>query len=178
MAHSRGSFRGSPRRRKDWGLGPGGVAATNSSGSTAVILGSGSVPAIGGTTIGRLRGRFASYLTEAANDLEGFQGAFAVGIVKAPAFAAGVASVPTPITEQGSENWLYWTSIQVFGMATALSGVPAVSTLMSQIEEVDTKAMRKVSTDMAIYACLEVAVIEGGATIEARFDSRALVKLP
>ena len=44
--------------------------------------------------------------------------------------------------------------------------------------EVDTKAMRKLVNEDAIYAIFEIGAEVGAASMEVEFNSRILVKLP
>ena len=163
----------SPRRKTAWGIGPGGSTATAISSSTAVIMGSGAASTLEGSTLVRLRGELLLTLITATGSLDGFRGAFGVGIVSNPAFTAGVGSVPTPITESADENWLYHRFFTVvanisteadFGLSAALR------------VEVDSKAMRRFDSDKILYAAIEV-VETGAAVMDASFDSRVLVKL-
>ena len=178
MARSRGGTfpRTSVARRKTtWGLGPGGVAATNVTSSSSFFLGSFIVPITLGLTAIRLRGAFSWFLKSATSSGDGFQGAFGVGIATAAAINAGIASVPTPITELDEDMWLYHRIIGVHGNSAAeaefLTG-PATERF-----EVDSKAMRKFADGMGIYACMEVTEI-GTGDANIFFDSRVLVKLP
>ena len=177
MAHSRGSSRGrvlQPQRRKtSWEPGPGGTAITALSGTGSQFVGSAVVPIIPGLTAVRLRGRLSWFLKLATAVDDGFQGAFGIGLATLAAVTAGIASVPTPITEIDSDNWMYWTPISGHGpvvSSTALDGAT------HQDIEVDTKAMRKFDDVMSIYAAVEI-VEQGTATASLYFDSRMLVML-
>ena len=87
--------------------------------------------------------------------------------------------MPTPITEQAADNWLYWTAVQLWCVET-LASVPAQMQAVScHLDlEVDTKAMRKLETDQAIYAIFEGDTETGTAVWQMAFDSRMLIKLP
>ena len=176
---SRGSgFRrssGSSRRKTAWGLGPGSEAVTNMSSSAAGFVGGFVVPTIPGLTIARIRGRLRAFLTLGTNPGDGFAGAFGIGIATETAINAGIASVPTPINEMESENWLYWTPFYIF--SPVVSSTEANSPTMDFSIEIDTKAMRKFPEDMAVYAALEVVEV-GTATGQMWFESRVLALLP
>jgi len=184
-ARRRGSFPGrqTTRRASSWEEGPGQVGAqTTISSSIASITSSIVLALTDGLTVVRIRGRFHAWLKTAANAAEGFSGAFGIGITTAAALAAGAGSVPTPITEQAWEGWLYWTPIQLIAPIGPLTAAQTTASGMigqlgTQIMEVDTKAMRKIGEDMAIYAAIEVTEV-GTASMDYRFDSRMLVKLP
>ena len=182
MARSlRGSSRlsrPSSRRQTEWALGPGNATPTAVSTTVATILGSVIVPTASGLTIVRLRGIFQMYLTLATAVNDGFLGAFGIGVATAAATAAGGGSVPTPITEEDSDNWLFHHYIScVSGKAFAADTDPGGQIISATTEfEVDSKAMRKFPNEMAIYASLEVTEV-GTATAQVFFDSRMLVKL-
>ncbi len=91
------------------------------------------------------------------------------------AFTAGIASVPTSITDMDNENWLYHTVFQVIagssaGETWANSGSPSFR------KEVDSRAMRKFGVDKIVYAAFEVIEV-GDASADISFDSRMLIKL-
>ena len=164
----------SNRRKTAWNAGPGGITTRAISAPGASFVGQ-SIQAVGeGLTIARIRGRLSWYLTLATSVSDGFQGSFGIGIASLAAVTAGVGSVPTPITEQGSENWLYWTPLSVHG---AVVSSTALGEETKETIEIDTKAMRKFPTDLAIYAILEL-VETGVATADLHFDSRVLAFLP
>ncbi len=133
MARSRGVYRGrqSPRRSVGWDFGPGGAAAQTQISATGSVIATSVANVLeDGLTLVRLRGRFHAYLSTASGAQTGFTGAFGIAVVTAAAAAAGAASVPTPITEQDWDGWLYWQSIGIFsaigpltGAATELAGI-------------------------------------------------------
>ena len=168
---SRGFSRGHSQRRKTaWGPGPGGIAVDNFAASATRLIGSFIQPVVEGMTVTRIRGQLNALLTSAATVGDGYQGAFGIGIATLAAVTAGFASVPTPVTEAESENWLYWTPFSLHASR--------VASLNEQfVLEVDSKAMRKFPGEMAIYAALEVTEI-GAAVMDVFFDSRVLVFLP
>ena len=162
-----------PAHRTSWGDGPGGTGVRAISASGASFVGSAIQPTVEALTCIRIRGRLSWHLKSAAANGDGFAGAFAIGIASFAAVTAGVASVPTPITDRGSENWLYWAAISVHGATSgSLTAVPGA---LSERIEVDTKAMRRFPSDMAIYAMIDLVEI-GTATADLFFDSRMLVK--
>ncbi len=187
MAQFRGtrsprSFARSQRRQTSWELGPGGAAVTTVNVSGVSFLNSVIAPNVAGLTMIRIRGEFNWALQTAAAQGDGFQGAFGIGIATTAAVTAGIASVPTPITEMGAENWLYHRIISIHAGGIIAQGVSADedqvnSTWAAQRFEVDTKAMRKFDDEMSIYAAFEVTEI-GTAEADIFFDSRSLVKLP
>ena len=174
---SRGSRQGRipyPRRQTSWANGTGGTAAVDISAGTAVFLGSAIQAAVDGLTVIRTRGLFRTYLTLGTNVGDGFQGAFGIGIASLAAVTAGIGSVPTPITEQEADSWLFWMPVSIHAPVATATELSAAS---SQDILVDSKAMRKLETTMAIYAIFEAAEV-GVATATLYWDSRSLVKLP
>ena len=99
----RGSYRGRPtqRRRTGWEQGIGNVGLqAQISGSSSSLVNAGVSFVLDGITIARQRGSLLLALTDATAAVNGFTGAFGIGMVSTAAFTAGAASVPTPITEQ------------------------------------------------------------------------------
>ena len=169
---SRRTFASSQRRRTSWEAGVGGTGVTTISASGVNFIGSTVTPTTLGSTTIRIRGLLRWYLTTANAIGAGFQGAFGIGIATAAAIAAGIASVPTPLAEQGNENWLFW---HVLSLHTTTSGLVAEQP-MAQTIEIDTKAMRKLPDGMGLYAALELVEI-GTATAELFLDTRELILL-
>ena len=178
MAHSRGFARGrqfgSSRRQTGWSVGPGDELATTITAAGSTLIGTAIVATTDGTTIVRIRGFLRAFLNNATSNGDGFQGAFGIGIASLAAVTAGVGSVSTPITEIGSDNWLFW---HVLSLHAAEASEATFGDETMQDIVVDTKAMRKAPTDLAIYAAVEVVEI-GTASMTMFFDSRSLAKLP
>ena len=162
------------RRETAWIQGPGGTGATAISTSSAAFVGSGIAPAVEGLTCVRIRGELLGTLITATGSLDGFRGAFGIGIVSSTAFGVGIGSVPTPITDQAFENWLYWTPLQVIAHISTEADFGLEAALRMTV---DSKAMRKFPSDMVIYSAMEVVEV-GAAVMDLSFDSRMLVKLP
>jgi len=178
------SFRGSPHRSQGrqtaWGDGPGDTSRAVVASTTPQFLGQFITPVVEGLTVIRIRGELQIQLTLATTARDGMAGAVGIGIATAAAVNAGIASVPTPITEQDSENWLWW---QAFSVMSAGIGTGAAQNLSGTGSShfratIDTKAMRRFDSEKAIYAAIEVGVETGTASMDVRLDSRALVKLP
>ena len=164
------------RRKTAWSVGTGGTTVLTLSSSSTAFVGQSLQPNVEGLTVVRLRGYLRAVLTAVAGANDGFSGAFGIGIASTPAVVAGVGSVPTPITEQDAENWLYWRALSLQSMtATIADGVNAVSCMLDY--EIDSKAMRKFPDETSLYAIIEV--IENGTSVmDVWHDSRMLFKLP
>ena len=168
------------RRETDWGLGPGSTDATPLAGSGSALLGTGISAAGDKLTVVRIRGELLMYLDLITAATDGFVGAFGIGKASLAAFTAGAASVPTPLTEEQWDGWMYH---QYFALAGPIIGTTAnnaignITGLSGAIRTViDVKAMRKLDASDVIYAAVEV-VEKGTANMEVYFNSRALGKL-
>ena len=178
MAHPRG-FRGrstGSRRKTSWGVGPQEVDGSASA-SAADLWSSGVILATEDeVTIVRIRGVIRAILGAAGAIGDGFFGAFGIGIATTAAFTAGVTSVPTPLTEEDWDGWMWHSYFDIRSVtATIADGVNAAAASVNV--EIDSKAMRKFTGDMTLYGCTEV-VESGTATIETQGQTRILVKLP
>jgi len=175
----RGSSRGRtlPARRKTfWAAGPGGSTTTQiSAASGSAFIGSANAANVDGLTVVRIRGELLMYLSAAGSAQDGFTGAFGIGIASLAAVTAGVASVPTPLVEQDSENWLYWKAFSIRSSSSTLASSNAGESVLRVT--IDTKAMRKFPQDLSIYSIIE-ANETGAAVMQVTFDSRILALLP
>ena len=171
MAHSRGfrpAVSRAPRRQTSWDIGPGGVTQQTLSGIGSVIVGTGATAVTDGLTVIRTRGVLTLRLVTPTTD--GFIGAFGIGTCTLAAFTIGVTAVPTPITEQNWDGWLYWEAFALLGESTA----DPVASLRSVV---DSKAMRKLPEDTVLYAAVQAGTEIGTGTMEIQFDSRVLLKI-
>jgi len=181
-----GSFRGRPapaRRISSWDLGPGGTGAqTQLSGSIVSIVNAAITPTEDGLTVVRIRGELSMYLSSADVAQSGFSGAFGIGKATAAAVLAGAASVPTPITEEGWDGWLYHRFFTMKAVAPLDGGASADLDGLSvpqcsRVIEVDTRAMRKLDIEDSVFAIVEVIEV-GTSVFNWSFNSRMLLKLP
>ncbi|MBC8547982.1 hypothetical protein H8711_13815 [Clostridiaceae bacterium NSJ-31] len=105
-----------------------------------------------------------------------------MGITTAEAIAVGITAVPTPISDDQWDGWLYHRffslvspSVMNGGAAKDTDGVTGVSAAVRF--EVDSKAMRKLPENMAVFVVFQVTEV-GIATMQFHFNSRILLKLP
>jgi len=188
MARFRGSPRGraipSRRRVSAWTVGVGGTTGSATIvGNNAIFLGSAVVlVALEAVTVVRIRGQFLGYLLTAASAGDGFRGAVGIGIATTAAVTAGIGSVPTPLTEQDADNWLWH---QYFALTTpaAIVAADAVKEASNMAvvtgafrTDIDSRAMRKFRSQDSLYASVEI-IETGTATAQFSLDSRMLVKL-
>ncbi len=104
---------------------------------------------------------------------EFFSGALGVQVVTESASTAGVASVPTPITEADADFLVYQGLMSDYEE----SGTPATawdSIGQGNYWTVDSKAMRKVGSDDDVVVTLEQGTSVG---VNIAFEGRMLVKL-
>ena len=179
----RSGFPQANRRRVGWEAGVGQVGVQTQLASSSSIIANQAVAALqDGLTLVRTRGRFQIFLQSASASGDGFSGAIGIGVATVAAVSAGVASVPTPITEQGWDGWLYWQAIQVHAAGVVAGSVSDDTDAMTgvvgtQVFDIDSKAMRKLRIDDSIYLAIEVVEI-GTATALWFVDTRMLFKLP
>jgi len=183
----RRSLTRSPPRQTGWGVGPKSLASggpgTKFTGTAAVLGNIVSVPASDGITLIRLRGSFMAYLNSAVNLDDGFSGAVGVGIFNDQALTAGIASIQTPITEEGWDGWLWHSYFSLYSAdAIATAGVALAPNQSDALKaairiDVDSKAMRKVPVGMEIAVVIEAFEV-GDAVMSWSFNSRTLAKLP
>ena len=172
MARSSGYPRGRPRSSgvaRDWGVGPGGTTSTQLSASGSALLGSAVTLAGSEITAMRTRGLFTAFISSTgAGDGDGYFGAVGIGKATAAAHTAGIASLPTPITEADWDGWMWHSFFHVF--------IPDLTFgLDSQYQriEIDSKAMRKFDQSEVLYAAVEVVEV-GTVVLKVHLDTRML----
>ena len=106
-------------------------------------------------TLIRTRGLFRAYLKSATTAGDGFQGAFGICVVQSAAFDAGVTALPGPITEMGSDAWLYHAIVSLHANTSAEAEF--MSGAVTQELIIDSKAMRKLDAENTVVAVLEAA---------------------
>ena len=169
---SRGS---SPRRRSSWEEGPGGGAPQDFSDTTPIFIGAAAAATVDGLTLVRMRGSLYIWLSTAAAAGDAMTGAVGIGITSTEGVAAGIASVPTPITEMNAETWLWWENFAV----RSVTDTEAINTggIGGYRIPIDTKAMRKMNVGDTLYAAGEVGSETGTVTLSITLDTRALLLL-
>jgi len=109
-------------------------------------------------TLARVRG-WIHIVSDQAAASEDQSGAFGVMVVKETARAAGVASLPTPITEGANDDWQTYVPFAGSGSTTVGGGRQGFG------YEVDSKAMRKFSNGDAIVVTVEQSTASNGFNI-------------
>jgi len=171
------------KRRVGWEEGIGGTTVQSSiSTSSSTLVNAALTVLEDGLTLVRTRGRVQFFLSAATAALDGFTGAFGIGVATTAAVTAGAASVPNPLDEQDWDGWIYWRALQLIApgvisnaASTDTSGIGGFTAV--QNIEIDSKAMRKLRVGDSIYGSLQV-VENPTAVLEWAIDTRILVKLP
>ncbi len=168
-----GAIRVPQRRKTEWGSlissGEWNIAAA----SSKLLVGSFSSATLAPLvpmTLSRVRGVFSHRSDQATAD-ETYAGAVGICVVQDAARAAGVASVPGPVTEVGQDMWLWWMPFVgrfEFGSASGF-----VLPFVHQI--VDNRAMRKIEDGNAIVMVIETAAF--GQGVSGAFFLRFLFKM-
>ena len=176
----------SQRRKTSWAGGPGTSvdgARQGITSSSSVLATTSSAVLQDGITLVRTRGDLNLWLSAATAAGDGYSGAFGVAVASSPAVIAGILSVPTPLTEEDWDGWLYHRYFSCFAggtiaAATAAEQADQVNASSAALHiEMDSKAMRKLEIDMTLYAIIEVVEL-GTAVLQWAFNSRMLFKLP
>ena len=157
------------RRQTEWVKFTFGGSSISANGS--VLLGTGFVATVSGLTIIRLRGELlVTALMNAATD--SMRIAMGMILVSDEAFAAGVASIPSPISDI-DDDWMYHQFMLV--QSGVLSGDGQGTEFRF---EVDNKAMRKFPGGKTLVAVMEAESEAGTVVVDVQFNLRGLIKLP
>jgi len=163
-----------PRRATEWISSADATGLTSLAASGTVLdqsLTSANLASITPFTVVRTRGSLWVRSDQVAGTEEPF-GALGFQIVNDNAATAGVASLDTPITNEGSDGFFvhqFWQAGFIFADATGFAA-PGWSRY-----DFDSKAMRKVESQDAIVVTLENASAGAGAAYILKF--RMLAKL-
>ncbi len=97
-------------------------------------------------------------------------GAFAIGIFSDISIAAGVASLPGPITDIGDDVWMCYQPVNIrFGGAVA----PTAFAIADRWYDIDSKAMRKLPEGKSAALIIENAHATHGANVQVTARSYA-----
>ena len=156
----RRQFRSGPRRQTEW-IGSADSTGVQALGPSVAVLDQTFLPGLTQTIV-RTRGLLYVQSDQVAGDEE-FFGAMGAAVVSRPAAAAGVASLPTPITEEDSDFWFIHQFFAAGYDGTAGGG------MKGRVFEFDSKAKRKINTDDAVVFLLENADATFGAQYILKF---------
>ncbi len=127
------------------------------------------VSALGNFTITRTVGQILCAGDQVAALEVGF-GAMGMTVVSAAALAAGIGSLPTPITDEASDQWFVYQSIMALTSNDAGSQAAGM-----KLFPFDSKAQRRVEDGQAIATTVENASATDGLIYLIKF--RMLIKL-
>ena len=158
MAANRGFRRAAPRRTTFWNgaifQALPSVAGVDSTVST--VLSEVTLETVPNATIIRCRGTYG--WTVAGADGSGVC-ALGIMLVNAPALAVGIGSLPTPITDIGSD-WLWW---DIFGWDNV--GTAGDGPVLAGQRVIDSKAMRKVKLNQVLVMITQISGLGAAAGI-------------
>ena len=161
------------RRLTEWGsfeamIRAVGIGSAGSAGAQAT-----GVTANERLTLVRLRGHGFIHM-DAGAALDAIIVGIGLTIVDEEAFAAGVGSLPTPLTDMESD----WVWHGVFALGPAVSATDDGGDLSRNVQfEIDSKAMRKIRTDQTLAFVTEGTVVAGTPTYDIFAVARQLYKL-
>ena len=126
-------------------------------------------------TLVRTRGLIQASVTTsgaAANDIVGV---FGIIIVSSEAFSAGLASLPTPLSDP-ERDWVVW---QPFGLYADATTPGEAATGANSITPFDSRGMRKMKTNDVMAPVFEAAQNDAttGTIIEMTYTWRDQIKL-
>ncbi len=162
MARSRGAprrFAGRSQRQPTGWTRSVATASTAVLGGTKVLIATAALDPTGiSRTVRRTRGHFFVASDQAAI-LEEQVGAYGAIVINDLALAAGVASIPGPVTDASDDGWFLWVPFgQLSG--SVLAG-DTLDPLATQLREFDSKAMRKVEEGFGLAFVVENAGASG-----------------
>ena len=167
----------SPRRKTSWIIGPDQalIASFTSAGSRLWSLGV--QTGLDANTIVRIHGEYTLSLSAVTSIGDHFAAVgLGIGLCTDEAFAAGVASVPGPLTDHDWDGWM-WHSLH--GMFRGVETTEVQRGPMEAVrEKIDSKAMRKFDEGMTVFGAVELGTETGAVTLDFTVRTRMLIKLP
>ncbi len=126
-------------------------------------------------TLVRTRGRLM--ISNDASSSSGDMGIVTMGIIVVTAAAFAGSSVPTPLTDVGSD-WLWW-DVATFGRISAAAEDVVNNPLTIDRIQVDSKAMRKIGLNQVLLFVAQLTPCDSG-TVVANIcgNLRMLLKAP
>ncbi len=172
----RRSFAGgrAQRRQTRWGGSPD-VAGTTTVGAGVKLLlssfSSADLADLIPNTVVRIRGSLWVRTDQIVASEDAF-GAYGIAVVTEQARAAGAASLPGPITDEGSDVWLLWVP---WFANMFLSTAAGFDSAPGRLVELESKAMRKIEEGQALVTMIENASSSASAVVIQK--KRTLFKL-
>ena len=132
---------GVQRRQTQW-VGVTETSTTLAAANSSALISLGNAALLADTPFTIVRTRLTWYVrSDQTAALEGYQTAIGMGVFSDAAIQVGVASLPTPFTDLGSDAWLMHETIA--GVFIFISGV-GIDPVGGILRQLDSKAMRKV----------------------------------
>jgi len=175
MANSRSRFQARSRRRLTaWEEGA--EAQGQSVSSSTPLIGTLGLQLVApAATLIRIRGFVTLTLNATSIALGGFRGAMGLGIASEEAFAAGQASLRTPLGDDGWDGWMWH---QYFSLKTVTATIGDAVNAVTNVQrfEIDSKSMRKMVEGDTLYFSL-AGTEAGVAVMHVDMICRTLFKL-
>ena len=170
------NFSRGPRRKTSWIIGPK-QDTTSKSVAGASLWATGIQTGQDGNTIVRIRGQISGVLEVVTAVGDGFDNsAFGIGLVTDEAFAAGVTSIPGPLSDDDWDGWMWHQFLgPIIGQSVTELGVAPMEAFRFDI---DSKSMRKFEEGMTVVGVIELGSETGAATLKWGGRTRMLIKLP
>ena len=128
-------------------------------------------------TIVRIRGEYTVSITQGIAAGELFASvALGIGLVTDEAFAAGITSIPSPLTDRDWDGWMWH---RLHGMFITDAPNNETRGPMEAVRvEIDSKSMRKFDEGMTVFGAIELGAETGACSIDFTAQTRMLIKLP
>ena len=147
------------------------IALTNLITNTSTLIGSFNAAVLALRPFTILRTRITcNFRSDQSGGTEDITGAFGMIVVEEVAVAAGIASVPTPLSEVNADFFVYQGMTAPF---TFVSGVGIIDPAGERYD-IDSKAMRKVDISDDVAIVFEMRSVGGG---EINIEGRMLIQL-
>ena len=123
-------------------------------------------------TLIRSRGEWSASMTVSTDAAAVVVGA-GLAVVDSRAATAGVASLPRPLLESDSDDWLWWGVMYLKNSVAGLTDI-----MPSRSKELDSKAMRKIGSNEVVVAVFEAFDPTATAivTTQVQMSARILLK--
>ncbi len=169
----RGRFSSGPKRSMFWEGAL--VDLSNATGvnTVATVIAEANFEEVPNPTIVRIRGYVNLRATVVGAGDARTQIRMGIIVVTAKAFAAGVASIPVPGTDIGSD-WMWWDTRTLVTESATPSEDTGIG--LNRSVEVDNKAMRKVGLNQLLVFVVENTGLNSSITVQTTASLRVLIK--
>ncbi len=171
MARSRAFRRASLQRPTFWEGAVGFISLPTGTSAALTLVSEASLENTPNATLVRTRGTVVAKVSAGTAPVRAHF-AWGARFVTAPALAAGVASLPVPIRDIGSD-WPVYGGGPLLSVASALTDADSSQMLRW---EVDSKSMRKAGLNQVLVFVAEQEAVTGTLTVDVMFFLRLLFK--